>query len=127
MPARSLMASVKMTYPLGIGSALHGRPQFAARAIVGAVLAMARTAVMGAAGSSAHRDRALGATAGGGAHCRLELGRDLGRLDHAVAVVGQGENLRAERAADPMPTAAVVVDRDLHRVPILHRAASRPA
>ena len=35
-------------------------------------------------------------------------------MHHGVAVVGQGEHLGADRAADPVAAAAVVVDRDLH-------------
>ena len=43
------------------------------------------------------------------------LDRHVGRSHDRVAVVGQGEDLWADRRADAMAGAAVVVDRDLHR------------
>src|SRR4051794_4874590 len=79
------MASVKMTYPLGMGS------------------------------PSARRDGAFGAAANRVAHRILELGGDLGHSGDRIAVVGQDEHLGADRAAGPMSPAAVVIHDDLHR------------
>lgn len=63
----------------------------------------------------AHRDRALGAVGRRPAGLRLEPGRDRLRRDHRMALLVQGEHLRAEVPALRVTLAPVRIHRDLHR------------
>ena len=67
----------------------------------------------------AHRDRALGAVGRRPAGLRLEPGRDRLRCDQRMALLVQGEHLRAEVPALRVALAPVRIHRDLHR-PSLH-------
>ena len=72
----------------------------------------------------AHRDRALGAVGRRPAGLRLEPGRDFLRRDRRMALLVQGEHLRAEVPALRVTLAPVRIQRDLHRPSLPGRTVS---
>src|SRR6516225_3495377 len=92
MPSKSLMASVRMTYPFG--------PLATRISLVVVAFGLANSL--------------LGAEFDGLPGGRLEFRWDVGCYRHRVAVFGQAEDFRTQRDAHAVTATTLVVDRDFH-------------
>src|ERR1700722_17210705 len=94
MPSGFLMASVRMTYPLGIESP-YVRPNLSVL-----VFDLA--------------DGLLGAELDGLVGRRLQFRWDIRLYRHRIAVIGEAEHVRANRETHSVTATALVVYPDLH-------------